>query len=449
MTMRDSLQFVMRNVKKNKTRLMMTVLATAMGCCFLIVLLSVGIGFKQSIVDHMVGDRLVTEIQVHGKIEGNNNDITTSDMEKFKQLPNIKTITYKNYVQQDLLPKLEEQLLSNSPVMQVDFAAEAIAGFKLSAGVMPNAEAAEVILGYHAIEDTSNVIGKTLELTVHYHEDNKVKQQIVPVVITGISEKPSREWQQDTMIYVGEHTLQQIEQLTKTQFGLLPPLAEELEQFLEGQAVEQNGNKVVFDEKDLPAIPSPTDDRIYQNVTIVATHMKHVTKLSEQMKEQGYYNYSVVSELKQLDVIFTVITIGLSFIGIIAILIASIGIFNTMTMAVTERYQDIGIMKAIGAHPAVIKRIFLLESALIGLLGAIVGTIVAYIISGVVNWALPIAIEIFMEQKLPSGFTFSSIPFILVLSASILSLVVAMLSGYRPAKRATQIDVLRALRRDV
>lgn len=72
----------------------------------------------------------------------------------------------------------------------------------------------------------------------------------------------------------------------------------------------------------------------------------------------GYSTYSAQNELKQINVIFLIIKIGLITVGTVAVLIASIGIFNTMTMAVTERAQDIGIMKAIGAHPGVIKKSF-------------------------------------------------------------------------------------------
>ena len=73
--------------------------------------------------------------------------------------------------------------------------------------------------------------------------------------------------------------------------------------------------------------------------------------------------------------------IGLIFVGVIAVLISAIGIFNTMTMAVTERTQEIGIMKAIGASPNVIRKMFLLESAYIGILGSVLGIIISYGVS--------------------------------------------------------------------
>ena len=85
-------------------------------------------------------------------------------------------------------------------------------------------------------------------------------------------------------------------------------------------------------------------------------------------RKRSISTYSIASEMKQMNMIFTIMKIGLMFIGTIALIIASIGIYNTMTMAVTERAPDIGIMKAIGANPKTIKNIFLLESSYIGFL---------------------------------------------------------------------------------
>ena len=116
------------------------------------------------------------------------------------------------------------------------------------------------------------------------------------------------------------------------------------------------------------------------------------------------------------------------------------GIYNTMTMAVTERAPDIGIMKAIGANPKTIKQIFLLESSYIGIVGALIGTIVAYLVSFLVNLGLPLIIEFAFQEELPEQLQFSMIPVSLVLISVGICLLVTILSGLRPAKRATQID---------
>ena len=153
--------------------------------------------------------------------------------------------------------------------------------------------------------------------------------------------------------------------------------------------------------------------------------------------------------MKEINMIFMIIKAGLIFIGTIAILIASIGIYNTMTMAVTERAPDIGIMKAIGANPRTIKNIFLLESSYIGLVGALVGTLVSYGISFAVNFGIPLAIKQFFGENPPDDLVFSSIPWSLPVICFVITYLVTIISGLRPAKRATEIDVLRAMRREM
>jgi acetoin utilization transport system permease protein len=177
--------------------------------------------------------------------------------------------------------------------------------------------------------------------------------------------------------------------------------------------------------------------------------MEEVKDISQSLKDEGYYVYSVVDEIEEVNLVFSILKFGLVFIGTIALLIASIGIYNTMSMAVTERTQDIGIMKAIGGHPKIIKKIFLLESSYIGLIGAILGALVAYLISFSVNAALPFAIKQFFEQEMTRPISLSYIPPYLTITCIILSILVAVLSGLKPASKATKIDVLSALRRDI
>ena len=122
--------------------------------------------------------------------------------------------------------------------------------------------------------------------------------------------------------------------------------------------------------------------------------------------------------------------------GTIAVIIASIGIYNTMTMAVTERFREIGIMKAVGAHPRVIKRLFLLESGYIGVAGALTGVALAYLVGGVINLGLPLLFDWVFGETVPAGFRFSLIPADLSAISFLICTVTAVASGLRPAAKA-------------
>ncbi|GAB2696874.1 ABC transporter permease [Paenibacillus thermoaerophilus] len=447
MTFRDQLRFVRQNVKKNKTRLFMTVLATAMGCAFLIVLASVGFGLQKSIVDDMVGDRLVTEIEVWGVMpEGEekvNNDLRDEHISYLKSVEHVKAVTTRNRVRQSLEPTVDGTVLTTFGAIAVDFDEESKAGMELDAGRFPQATN-EIVVGYHIrktdqqdqpqydeVPPAKEWLGKTVRLTVKQRSaDGGETSTPIEAAIVGVTKKPSKEWEEDRLLYIGSGMLDEVERITQTRLG---------------EIREAGGNSGA--PRDLAADLS--QPRTYESVKVVADRLDHVKSIASEIRSKGYLNHSIVDMLEQTNLFFLIMKIGLVFVGTIAVLIASIGIFNTMTMAVTERAQDIGIMKAIGAHPSVIRRIFLLESAVIGLSGAVIGTIVSYGLSHAVNWGLPVLVKMVMDEKVPDNFVFSLIPPYLVMIACAISLGVAVLSGMRPAARATRVDVLRALRRDV
>ncbi|GIP38458.1 ABC transporter permease YtrF [Paenibacillus sp. J31TS4] len=427
----DKYRFIRQNMKKNRTRLFMTILATAMGCCFLIVLASVGFGFQESIEREITSNGVVTEISVYPKMPKDEKveedlSLKDADVRYFEGLPNVNAVTRKNGVHEAILYRVGDYENSSNALF-TDFPSDQKSGVKLSAGRFPQNDS-EVVVGYHFADHLAKgkegkFQGELLnqKMTVSFQKreeapgkvpgkDAKPTELKKEVTIVGITAKPTREWLEDTTV-----------QFSGTAYP-------EIYKF--------------YWDKDF--------DGSYQQVKVYAKDVQDVLGISKTIKEK-YNAHSVMDELQQLNTVFVMIKIGLLFIGAIAVLIAAIGIFNTMTMAVTERTQEIGIMKAIGAAPSAIRSIFLLESSYIGVIGAAIGTAVAYVISLAVNFFIPMVISSMNENSSgePLDFTFSSIPPSLVLISVAISVGVAILSGMKPARKATEIDVLKALRRDI
>lgn len=447
MTGKDKFRFVRQNMKKSKMRIFMTVLASAMACAFLIVLASVGFGLHQTILKDVMEEDAVNEISIHGTEDENGQyrNINKEDVEYFTSLEDVraaKTIIYLNQHPEYILDTHSHY----ASTQVTEFFGEEQVGMQLEAGEFPSA-ANEILVGYHFQQRLSpteidedvevydeygnllsdfqyseEIIGQTVTFTIEkFVEDEEFESKVFEGIITGIIEKPTREWQEDTTVYITEEMLTSIESYTETSRGSMHPSDDEFEEYNTG----------------------------YDNVYLYSHSLPHVEALTTQLQDEGYYVYSVASQLKEINILFNIAKAGLIFIGTIAVLIASIGIYNTMTMAVTERAPDIGIMKAIGASPKTIKQIFLLESTYIGLLGALLGTIVAYIISYSVNFIIPLILEGIYGEPLPDGLKFSAIPWTLVVIAVAICLIVTVISGSRPAKKATKIDVLKAMRREV
>lgn len=429
----------------------MTVLATAIGCAFLIILASIGFGAQRYIVQDLLKDRSVTEISVQGKEQvddGGNPRISEDDIEKLESIENVQAVTRKQMVEN------QSRLLVNEygtsvQVSVVDYPSEIESGFELDEGRMPE-EDNEIIVGYNIAEQlhTGNeeqiyndegevkqefsydgeLIGEEVSIEVSQWVEGELTNGEISVEIVGIGEEPTRDWMNDTNVFISEATLGKIEDFTGTHLGKIKDPSIDEEQWEEEQSAEEKN---------------------YQDVKVYADNVEQVESISTELKDEGYYVYSVTEELDQVNVVFAVVKAGLIFVGAIALLIASIGIYNTMSMAVTERTQDIGIMKAVGGHPKLIRNIFLMESAYIGLIGAFIGVVVAYIISFGINFSLPVILQQVFEENPEEAIQLSYIPPYVALLCILLSIGIAILSGLKPARKATKIDVLRALRRDI
>jgi ABC-type antimicrobial peptide transport system permease subunit len=135
----------------------------------------------------------------------------------------------------------------------------------------------------------------------------------------------------------------------------------------------------------------------------------------------------------------------LSSVGALALLVASIGIANTMIMAVYERTKEIGILKAVGAAPGQIRGLFVVESSLIGLLGGIIGTILGWLLGKGLN-PLILAILEWQEVSVQGSWTFFVVTWWLVAAALAFATLVGLLAGLYPAARAARLPPLDALR---
>jgi putative ABC transport system permease protein len=135
--------------------------------------------------------------------------------------------------------------------------------------------------------------------------------------------------------------------------------------------------------------------------------------------------------VEQLMGLISGITLGGICIGIITLISAGIGLMNIMLVSVTERTREIGVRKSIGASAKIIRQQFLIEAIVIGQIGGIIGIVLGVLIGNVVSLVIGV------------GFT---IPWLwLILGASI-SFLVSVASGYYPAKKASLLDPIEALR---
>jgi len=158
----------------------------------------------------------------------------------------------------------------------------------------------------------------------------------------------------------------------------------------------------------------------------------------------GLNVFAITDQLKEIRRGFLILDGILGAIGTIALIVAGLGIVNTMIMSILERTREIGIMKAIGGSENQIKWIFFVEAGSIGLVGAIFGLILGWIVTRIAN-------QIANSQFMPAGephVDFFYFPLWLILGSVAFSILLSLIAGLYPAIRAARIDPVRALRHD-
>ena len=430
MSFRDQIDFIRQHMKKNKLRVFMTVLAATMGCAFLIVLASVGFGLHKTMSDEMMSNQLLTEVRIFGREDGDS-QITKADQQKMSELENVKAVVSRSYVDGVTSISMNDRT-GQGDVQLTNLKEEEKANLALSEGKMPT-EPNEIVIGYDFAQNllteseaelapeseneiptgyTESMIGKTISLELTPLTEEKSDPKVWDFVVTGVAKEPAKDWMMDLRVLIDESYRTEFHEFTQ------------------------------------PEVPV---EESYFEVYVYADDFQHVGAITDTLKNDGYNVHSITEEIGRKDLFFTALKAGLLFVGTIAVLISSIGIFNTMTMAVTERTREIGVMKAIGANPKLIQRLFLIESTWIGVLGTIIAVTLSYGISYLANWIIPeIVMNIVAEEGMEDiSVTISLIPWQLVAIASFISIGVAMISGWRPARKATKIDVIQALRQEL
>ena len=182
----------------------------------------------------------------------------------------------------------------------------------------------------------------------------------------------------------------------------------------------------------------------YQSLTVRVKRAQSTTDVEDKIKSMGYGAFSVSDALEGAKRGFIILDIALALIGSIALAVSSLGIVNTMVMSILERTREIGIMKAIGGSDSDIRRIFLVEASVIGVLGGAAGVTLGWLVGRAVNFGANIYIQ---RQGGTPGDLFS-LPFWLIGGAIGFSWVVSLLAGSYPASRAARLDPIEALRHD-
>jgi putative ABC transport system permease protein len=166
------------------------------------------------------------------------------------------------------------------------------------------------------------------------------------------------------------------------------------------------------------------------------------SRVRQAINDMGVYATSFREQFDRLEQLFLIMDLALGIIGFIALVIATIGIANTVAMNVRERYAEIGVMKAVGGEEGDLQRLFVAESTMIGALGGIAGLVFGAGIITLLNWAVNLYLQ---QQGIPAISVFNTTVWMVVGIFSV-ALLISLAAGVFPARRAARVEPVEALR---
>jgi putative ABC transport system permease protein len=182
--------------------------------------------------------------------------------------------------------------------------------------------------------------------------------------------------------------------------------------------------------------------RTYETLTVRVHGASEVEAAEAAIKQLGFSAYSLLDATRSLRLIFAVFDLLLGIFGSLALIVASLGIINTLVMAILERRREIGVLKALGASDRDVQRLFFVEAGAMGLLGGICGVMLGWGIGRGINLGTKIYL---VRQNLPVV-SIASVPFWMVTAAIAFSIGVSLAAGIYPAARAARLNPIEALR---
>lgn len=232
-------------------------------------------------------------------------------------------------------------------------------------------------------------------------------------------------------------------------FGTASPLGQRIrigsDRYRVIGTMEKKGQMLGFDMDDTIYIPASKAlelfDReslmeinvLYKSHIPVATVENAVKKLL--IARHGLEDFTLISQnqmLKTMDSILNILTLAVAALGSISLFVGSVGILTIMTIAVSERISEIGLLRAIGAEQRVVFRLFLFEALALSMAGGFIGVLLGMLIIRVIAVVLP---------ALPVELAWAYIA-----AAFIVSILIGAAAGVVPAMKAARLEPLEALR---
>jgi putative ABC transport system permease protein len=187
---------------------------------------------------------------------------------------------------------------------------------------------------------------------------------------------------------------------------------------------------------------TPAEGTRYAALNVRVTSPTAVAQVEASVTRMGFATFSLIDVTRNLRTFFAIFDMFLGIFGSLALAVASLGIVNTLVMAILERRREIGVLKALGAADRDVRQLFFAEAGVMGLAGGLFGVALGWAIGRAIQFAT----VIYLKREGMNSPNIWSVPWWLVLGAIAFAVVVSLASGIYPASRAARLDPVEALR---
>jgi putative ABC transport system permease protein len=425
----ELLRLSWENLWRMKFRTILTIIGVVIGTSSIIVMVSIGTGAQKSITDELSGIGSITTLQVYQDLSsmgvtsmggGKTDDkliLNDDAIKDLKKIDGVVTVTpVVNLSGANIEVKREQYGVS---LMGVDYGVLKDMRYETTSGRKPGSnDKNSVILGKDVLTSFTYT-GASAQAEKSEIKPEDLIGQNVNLIIRRTNENGEEEIKNQKLRVTGvlESTGGNEDYAIIADYQLVTDLNE-----------WQTGKKANVKKQG------------YTQALVTVEDSSVVNEVTSEIETMSFTVFSMQQILDSMGSVFQMLQILLGGIGGVALLVACIGIVNTMTMSIYERTKEIGIMKVIGASITDIRNMFIAESTMIGVIGGMVGIVISLLLSVLIN----LIAGLFIGGG--GGVTISYITPGLVLFALVFSALVGLLSGVRPAIKAANLSSLDAIR---
>lgn len=445
----DLLRMSSGNLWKRKIRTVLTVLGVVIGVASIVVMVSLGLGLTRSQMEQIESYGSLTQITVREPWNSDSSEEKRLDDDLIREIESLEHVdsvcpiletnaiakygSYQGYLQIRGMPKEtfaemninvgQGRLPGDDDTLKFFYGNEVLQNFYNTKGSGGSYWETGVLPDIDLMNDTIFVIFDT---NAYWSaggttEDGQTIPQPKKYMIEACGvEAPNAE---DSWSQYGWYTYCDLEQLTAQL-------------------------KKIFKNKVIPGQPTtktgkPYKEIFYSELDVNVDDLNNVMEVQNYLTDLGYEAYSNADWVESTQRSMGTIQMVLGGIGAVSLFVAAIGITNTMMMSIYERTKEIGVMKVLGCDLRNIRSLFLMEAGFIGLIGGCIGLGLSFAISAVINKVAQTSQEMMM-----GGSEISYIPFWLVGLSLIFAILVGMVAGFFPARRAMKLSPLAAIRNE-